>query len=135
MENQELIINTIRKYFKENLILSNTIMGNTCIRLYLVNNEKESINGILRNDMLNFTIWIGGNFSCECYYCIKPQKNKNLYCEYKKFRKFTNKDMEKFIKSLDRFLLKLKNSIIEDYNNNIIMENYTPLVEKYIINQ
>lgn len=143
MENKQIdqIKQIYNKYFKNSAII--VTQGVLCDNIYFIDcylsqNEKECINGYFENDIfkIKFKITESDNsFMLEnltkCY-MIKP-KNEWLYCDYSKISfKRTIGNFEKIAKSFENFIIKLKNNIIEDYQNNNIHKNAKNIIASKI---
>lgn len=145
----EAIKTSYSKYFPESKcsagireILSIKDIGIYC---YLSNDLSECSSNIRENDMFSVYFSVDGDFkdledditdkdlvlgSYRRSYTIKPT---DRYCVYGgrvlKFRKTVGKH-NKILKALDKFFKQLKDSLIEDYNNNNIHEDYIKLFKK-----
>lgn len=145
----ETIKTSYSKYFPESKcsagireILSIKDIGIYC---YLSIDRNEVANKIIENDMFTIRFSIEGKFenletditdidliltNDHKRYTIKPTEK---YCVYGgrvlKFRKTVGKH-NKILKALDKFFKQLKDSLIEDYNNNNIHEDYIKLFKK-----
>lgn len=99
------------------------------INCYLAQNEQECTNKLFDNDIFKIKFEITeteDGFILENLaksYMTKP-KNEWLYCGYTNinFRR-TGGNFEKIAQSFENFIIKLKNNLITDYQNDNIHEN------------
>ena len=121
------------------------------IQLYLVNAETESINGILQNDMFHFMFTLETetdkdravetiDFSKENlvlssvnnFYMIIPDNQYMAYSSKKvNFRKTTG-NIDKILKSFEKFVDKLYLQVTESIENGEIHKNYIDLLKSKI---
>lgn len=133
-----------KSYFKDSGIAIrdySNFLGNKkesfTVGLYLAKDSTEVASGIMGNDMLHIMFNIEkssleNNYFIEAYqksYAIKPE-NQYLYYSSRNlsFRRNSG-DRDKILKIFEKFVKQLKNSIIEDYNNNNIHDNFIELVK------
>lgn len=133
-----------KTYFKDSGIAIkdwNNFLGDKkesfTVGLYLAKDSTEVASGIMGNDMFHIMFNIEkssmeNNYFIEAYqksYAIKPE-NQYLYYSSKNlsFRRNSG-DRDKILKIFEKFVKQLKNSIIEDYNNNNIHDNFIELVK------
>ena len=131
-----------KKYFKDSTITFKTgYLGNTStifISCYLAENESELINGYKENDMFHISFELKDNGNdyvlinlSKCYF-IKPLMSYLAYSSVDiPFRKI-NGNKEKIIKGFEKFIIKLKEQLQLDIQNNLIHDNFTELLLKKI---
>jgi len=87
--------------FPNSYAASKTVMGSTCIRLYIQNPDQWS-NGISDNDPLTYRVWIEGDNvrESDLHILTRPPEGKNLVYGSAKMRKQTIKsaDYDKMVK-------------------------------------
>lgn len=117
-----------------------------CINFRLAESARECASGIIGNDCfsISFTVFLPDDFDEEkndlpetmvlesrfTSYATKPD-NKYTYCSYKKipFRK-TKGNAEKIINTLNKYTIKLYDSVLDDYKNNNLLERDAELVRR-----
>lgn len=119
----------IRANFPTSEIERRSILGTNCIALYISSGEKERQFGYKQNDILKFSVWVDDKthefYEGDVFYYHKPIKNKYLCYETKSFRKVAKtNDLSKFLKSLDKQLKKLKQSLLDDLNAGLIEDTW-----------
>lgn len=107
------------------------------VSLFLAKDNTEVACGIMGNDMFHIMFNIEkssmeNNYFIEAYqksYAIKPE-NQYLYYSSRNlsFRRNSG-DRDKILKMFEKFVIGLKNSVIEDFNNNNIHDNFIEIVK------
>lgn len=109
------------------------------VSLFLAKDSSEVANHIMGNDMFHimFDIEKVGDHTYEIRalqksYAIKPE-NQYLYYSSRNlsFRRVTG-DYDKILETFRKFVIGLKKSIIEDYKNNNIHDNFIEIVKNKI---
>lgn len=130
------------KYFKDSTITFNGgYLGdyNTIfINCYLAKDEHELINGYKENDMLKVSFMLKNNGNdyllenlSKCYF-VKPQENWLAYSRRElSFRKVKGNE-QKITDSFEKFVIRLKEQLQADMQENLIHENYITLLTQKI---
>ena len=155
LEFKENVKNVYNKYFEGSHVdvsmNQNSIYKSIYITFSLANNINECINNIAMNDMFSITFQLEHNddeFNRDefqklgymilpenltlekkrAFYRIKPQEKYLAYSSKNiTFRK-TKGNAQKIITSLERFLKKLHDQLLEDLKNNLVHDNFIDLV-------
>lgn len=149
------LLNSIKesyiKQFPNSIIIAQLHKGigkSLYVKCYMSGKKEEFHNGIEENDMLSVTFWchniprdteldseLPENIEMECTeksYLIKPE-NKYLCYGRRKLSYRKTQGTEKIIKSLDKFFVKLKESLENDLENGNITDDHKELLISKLI--